>query len=131
MSPERAAGIGDTLTGPDDVLSGMATAENSPQGLDSKANLDQVVAANSRVLVEFYTQGCGVCASMEPVLGTVAKATDVPVVTMNPRDDPVLVEEYDVRSVPKLLLFEDGGVAKTLENGFVPVDDVLAFVGAS
>jgi len=109
----------------------MATAENRPNVLDSKADLDEVVASSDRVLVEFHTDGCGICASMEPVLGTVAKAADVPVVTMNPRDDPVLVEEYDVRSVPKLLLFEDGDVAKTMADGFVPVDDVLAFLDES
>jgi hypothetical protein len=45
---------------------------------------------------------------MQPVLGNVARASDVVVATMNPRDDPDLVSEYDVRSVPKLLYFEDG-----------------------
>lgn len=109
----------------------MSTTQNRPHVLDSKAALDDLLADHDRVLVEFHTEGCSLCAAMEPVLGTVAKATDVPVVTMNPRDDPVLVEEFDVRSVPKLLLFEDGELVKTKEDGFVPVDDVLRFVGAA
>jgi len=108
----------------------MTTAtQNQPHVLDSKADLDALVAEHDRVFVEFHTEGCTICASMEPVLGAVAKSTDVPVVTMNPRDDPVLVEEYDVRSVPKLLLFEDGTVTETSEDGFVPVDDVLEMIG--
>ncbi|MFC7194779.1 hypothetical protein ACFQL4_09130 [Halosimplex aquaticum] len=45
-----------------------------------------------------------------------------------PRDDPVLVEEYDVRSVPKLLLFVDGELAGTREEGVLSVEDVQAFV---
>jgi len=107
----------------------VSTTRDRPHTLDSKADLDDIVAEHDRVLVEFHTEGCAICASMEPILSTVAKATDVPVVTMNPRDDPVLVEEYDVRSVPKLLLFEDGVVTKTKEDGFVPVEELLAFVG--
>lgn len=110
----------------------MSTAsENRPQTLDSKAGLDEVIAANDRVLVEFHTRGCSLCAAMEPVLGAVAKTTDVTVVTMNPRDDPVLVEEYNVQSVPKLLFFEDGELVDTLEDGFVPIEDVRSFVGAA
>lgn len=105
------------------------TTRTRPHTFDSKAELDDLVAEHDRVLVEFHTDGCGICASMEPVLSAVAKSTDVPVVTMNPRDDPVLVEEYDVRSVPKLLLFEDGVVTKAREDGFVPVEDLLRFVG--
>jgi thiol-disulfide isomerase/thioredoxin len=100
-----------------------------PIPLDSKTELDDFVASHDRVLVEFYTDGCGICQSMEPVLSGVARSADVAVVTMNPRNDPPLVEEYDVRSVPKLLYFEDGDLVDIREDGFVPADDLVAFVG--
>jgi thioredoxin-like negative regulator of GroEL len=106
-------------------------AENRPHTLDSKAELDALIASEDRLLVEFHTDGCSMCDAMVPVLSAVAKTTDVSVATMNPRDDPVLVEEYDVCSVPKLLYFEDGELIETLEEGFVPVEDVRAFVGAA
>lgn len=109
----------------------MTAAEelDRPIPLDSKTELDDFVASHDRVLVEFYTDGCGICQSMEPVLSGVARSADVAVVTMNPRNDPPLVEEYDVRSVPKLLYFEDGDLVDTREDGFVPADDLVAFVG--
>jgi thioredoxin-like negative regulator of GroEL len=100
-----------------------------PVALDSRADLDALLEGHDRVLVEFYTEGCSVCASMEPVLGTVARETDAVVATMNPRDDPPLVEAYDVRSVPMLLLFEDGTLVDTVADGFLGVADVLEFVG--
>lgn len=100
-----------------------------PIDLDSNAELEQLLAAHNRVLVEFHTQGCSMCDAMQPVLGGVARTTDVAVVTMNPRDDPVLLDEYDVRSVPKLLYFEDGELVDTLEEGFVPTDRVRSFIG--
>mgnify|MGYP000203418345 CR=1 FL=1 len=102
-----------------------------PHTLDSKAELDQLIEREDRLLVEFHTDGCSLCDAMVPVLSAIAKTTDVTVATTNPRDDPVLVEEYDVRSVPKLLLFEDGELVETLEDGFVPVEDVRTFVGAA
>ena len=104
---------------------------NRPQTLDSKAELDALIASEDRLLVEFHTDGCSLCDAMVPILGAVAKTTDVAVATTNPRDDPVLVETYDVRSVPKLLYFENGELVETLEDGFVPVEDVRAFVGAA
>lgn len=106
-----------------------ATDADRPIDLDAAAELDQLLAANDRVLVEFYTEGCGMCQSMEPVLGGVARSADVTVATMNPRDDPDLIERFDVTSVPKLLYFEDGELVDSLEEGFVPTDEVRAFVG--
>ncbi|MBO4247351.1 MULTISPECIES: co-chaperone YbbN [Halomicrobium] len=107
----------------------MATeTQPRPHLLDSKPALDDLIASEERLLVEFHTKGCSLCEAMAPVLDAVAKGTDATVATMNPRDDPVLVDEYDVRSVPKLLLFVDGELVETLEDGFVPVEDVRAFV---
>ncbi len=104
------------------------TDHDRPVALDSKAELDDLVAAHDRVLVEFHTQGCSMCDAMQPVLGGVAQSSPAVVATMNPRDDPPLLDEYDVRSVPKLLLFADGELADTKEDGFVPTEDVLDFV---
>ena len=105
------------------------TGRDRPIELDSKADLDDLIAARDRVLVEFHTDGCSLCDAMQPVLGGVARNADVAVATMNPRDDHVLLDEYDVRSVPKLLSFEDGDLVDTKEEGFVPTDDVLDFIG--
>jgi thioredoxin 1 len=108
---------------------GNATADR-PTHLDDEATLDAFLADHDRALVEFYTEGCSMCASMEPVLGNVARATDVAVALVNPRDDPPLVERFQVGSVPLLVYFEDGEPVRRLADGFVGADDVLAFVGA-
>jgi len=105
----------------------MATTHDRPIPLASHEELRDTVDAHERVLVEFHTEGCGKCAAMEPVLGGVARTTDVTVATMNPRDDPALIEEYDVRSVPKLLLFVGGELVATREDPDPSVDEVGAF----
>lgn len=91
------------------------------------------VAEHDLALVEFYTEGCSMCAAMEPVLGNVARVLadeydDAAVGLANPRDHPPLVERFDVRSVPKLLLFRDGELEAAREDGFLGTEEVLACV---
>jgi len=109
----------------------MQATDANPIHVDSAADLATLIADRDRLLVEFFTEGCGVCASMEPVLGVVAKETDVTVALVNPRDDPVLIEEYDIQSVPTLVLFEDGAVVDRLAEGFVGAERLIGFVSAA
>ncbi|MFB6207606.1 MAG: thioredoxin family protein [Haloglomus sp.] len=108
-------------------MSDAATA-GRPVRLDDEADLDAFVAEHDRALVEFYTEGCSMCAAMEPVLGNVSRASDVAVGLVNPRDDPPLVERFAVQSVPLLVYFEDSEPVRRLADGFVGAEEVLAFV---
>ena len=99
-----------------------------PVPLDGAAELDAFVGDVDAAVVEFYTDGCGICASMEPVLGNVARELDVAVGLVNPRDDPPLVERFDVRSVPLFVLFVDGEPVARRAEGFVPGDDLSEWV---
>jgi thioredoxin 1 len=101
-----------------------------PTSLDDEADLDAFLDAHDRVLLEAYTDGCSQCDAMVPVLGNVARATDVAVALVNPRDDPVLVERLEVTSVPLLVYYEDGEPVRRLAEGFVGADAVLEFVDA-
>ena len=103
---------------------------NRPISLSDEADLDAFVADADAALVEFYTDGCGICASMEPVIGNVARGVeaDLAVGTVNPRDDPPLVERFDVRSVPLFVLFVDGEPVARRAEGFIPGEDLAAWV---
>ncbi|UHH25649.1 thioredoxin family protein [Halobacterium noricense] len=105
--------------------------------------LRDVLASHDRVLVDFYTKGCSLCQAIEPVLGNVAKATGITVAMVNPGDDISLVDEWDVRSAPTLVLVEDREASKTpqadgeavdyeevarLAEGFQGGDDIEAFL---
>lgn len=112
-----------------------STVDSTPErpvALDGEADLDEFVTTHDRVLVDFYTNGCTLCASIEPVLGNVARAhDDLAVATINPRDDPPLIERFEIRSVPTLLLFEDGEVVGRLASGFQGGDAIDEFLDAS
>ncbi|QCC50848.1 thioredoxin family protein [Halapricum salinum] len=92
---------------------------------DSEA-LDSLVETYPRVLVEFYTDGCGICASMEPILGGLARS-GVVVGTINPRNDPPLIDQFDIASVPTFVLFVDGEPVDRLSDGFVPSEELQDF----
>ncbi|SDY55257.1 thioredoxin family protein [Halopenitus persicus] len=119
----------DPSTATGDAAAGDAVAAGDrPIDLDTGDELDAFLAEHDVALVEFYTKGCTLCQSVEPVLGTVARAADVAVATVNPRTDLSLVEAYDVRSVPTLVLFVDGSPVDRLAEGFVGVERVLDLI---
>jgi thioredoxin 1 len=90
--------------------------------------LAAVLASHDTVLVEFYTKGCTLCQAIEPVLGNVARETGVPIAMVNPGDDIALVDEWNVRSVPTLVLVEDGEAVARLADGFQGGEAIETFV---
>ncbi|MDS0220013.1 thioredoxin family protein [Haloarcula sp. S1AR25-5A] len=104
------------------------TTENRVRTVETRAELDDVLATADRVLVMVRTTGCTICKSMEPILDIAAKATDAAVVVFNPKTDLDAVEAFDVRSVPTFLLFSDGQVRDRRADGFVPAEELIEFV---
>ncbi|WP_142860185.1 thioredoxin family protein [Salinigranum halophilum] len=102
-----------------------------PVPVETAAELDALVAEHPLVLVEFYTNGCAICQSIEPVLGNVARASDVVVATCNPQTDLSLVERFNVQSVPTLVLLEDGAEVGRLAEGFQGAQSIVDFVEES
>jgi len=112
----------------DSENTGSAAEVRRPTSLADADELDAFVADADTAVIEFYTDGCGICASMEPVLGNVARELDIAVATVNPRDDPPLVERFDVRSVPLFVLFVDGEPVARRAEGFIPGDDLTEWI---
>lgn len=106
----------------------MADTTAKPTQLNDGEDLDRFVTTHDAALVEFYTSGCTMCQAMEPVLGNVARATDVAVGMVNPGDDIGLVDRFDIRSVPTLVVFRDGEEVARLAEGFQGGDEVVAFL---
>ena len=109
----------------DDTEAGLP---DKPVRLEDGAALDEFVAEHDLALVDLYTKGCTLCQAIEPVIGNVARATDAAVGMLNPKHDLALVEEYDVRSVPTLLLFADGELVGRMAEGFRGTEAVVKFV---
>ena len=114
----------------DSTASADPSTPDRPIALADESALNAFVVDHRLALVEFYTQGCGICASMEPVLGGVARTRDLAVGIVNPRDDPPLVERFDVRSVPLFVCFVDGEPVARRADGFVSGDELAEWVAS-
>ncbi|MCJ8009253.1 thioredoxin family protein [Lederbergia wuyishanensis] len=88
----------------------------------TKENFQQeVLECKLPVLVDFYTDGCGPCEAMVPVLDEVSVNLEGKVkfvkhhVTMEDvlEDQSWIVKKYDVMGFPTLMLFQNGEVLKT------------------
>ena len=79
----------------------------------SEVNFDrEVLNATQPVLVEFWAGWSDPCRAMAPMLESVAedKAVPVKLARVNVEDHENLTEQYGVRSVPTLLIFNQGGL---------------------
>jgi len=86
----------------------------------------QYVLENSKmVLVDFWAPWCGLCRLIQPMLEDVQQewSDQIEVVRVNADNSLRLASTYQLRSLPTLLLFENGQLVERLE-GFQGRDDL-------
>ena len=90
----------------------------------------EVLQSELPVLVDFWATWCGPCMMLGPIVAEVAAeyAGRVKVGKVNVDNAPEIAARYGITSIPVLLLFRKGEVAKT-SVGFVPKADVVAMLG--
>lgn len=101
-----------------EVFDDIADDYHRPVEITSVSEYEQLRDSVPLVLLEFVTPGCGICASMEPVLGTVARSAPGVVAIVNGATVPDLTAEFDVRAAPTLIVLEDGAEVARLDDGF-------------
>lgn len=99
------------------------------------ANFEQeVLKSELPVLVDFWAPWCAPCRIVSPIVEELAKEYEgkLKVLKLNVDDNPQTAAKYGIMSIPSLLIFKKGEVAKTMigavgkENLKKGIDEVLA-----
>jgi thioredoxin 1 len=77
---------------------------------------EDVLASNTPVLVDFWATWCGPCRMVAPVLEEIAseKAGTLTVAKLDVDANPSTARDFQVVSIPTLILFKDGEPVKRI-----------------
>ncbi|RLC48305.1 MAG: thioredoxin [Candidatus Cloacimonadota bacterium] len=91
------------------------------------ANFDKEVLQHTvPVLVDFGAEWCTPCTMIEPIISEIANDYDnrIKVCKLNVDENPKLASRYQIRSIPTLLIFNNGKIVEQLV-GVQPKDKII------
>ena len=95
----------------------------------TKENFEkEVLKSEIPVLVDFNASRCGPCKAMRPTLDELADNNKkYKIVSVDIDEEDELVEEYEVASIPCLVIFKDGKETDR-SVGLIPKDSIAALM---
>ena len=86
------------------------------------------IKSNGTVLLDFYAEWCGPCKMLSPIISEIAEERpDVKVGKINVDAEASLAREFNIYSIPTLVVLKDGKEVKRA-TGARPKGSVLALL---
>lgn len=78
----------------------------------------EVLKAGKPVVVEFSAPWCGYCRRLAPVIDRLRQeqGDNLEIVEINIDYEPEITEQYEVNTIPTLILFQNGQASEQLVN---------------
>ena len=98
----------------------------------TKENFEkEVLKSDKKVVVDFNADWCGPCRMLKPVLEELSsEMKDYKFVSINVDDEDDLSSEYNISSIPCLIIFENGKEV-TRSIGFKSKDELNNLLGGN
>ena len=78
----------------------------------NKNNFEEIKQNNKVVLIDFFANWCGPCKMLSPIIDEISEERDDIVVgKVNVDSEPELAEQFNVFSIPTIVVIKDGKVA--------------------
>ncbi|MGL4656748.1 MAG: thioredoxin [Sarcina sp.] len=90
---------------------------------------EEVLEKKGVVLVDFWAEWCGPCKMLGPVIEELSEEVDsVSFTKLNVDENGKIAMDYQVQSIPTVMIFKDGELQERLV-GFRPKADFLEVLG--
>ena len=93
---------------------------------------EDVIQSDKPVLVDFWTEWCGPCKMIAPILDEIAKKFEgqIKVAKVDVDSNSDTATNYGVRGIPTLMLFKNGTLIDT-KVGATPKNDLIEWITAN
>lgn len=94
----------------------MSSNKHTTRHVTDESFEHEVLQSEKPVLVDFWASWCPPCHAIAPILEEFAGeyAAKIDVVKLNIEENQVTPAEYQIRSIPTLMVFQNGEVKTTL-----------------
>lgn len=99
--------------------------------INSKEEYDNILASNKSVFVDFFADWCGPCKMVGPLVEKISETNpDIKFVKVNVDSNPEIASMYGIMSIPTLIAFKDGKLARQAV-GFMQEGDLQKLADTS
>jgi thioredoxin 1 len=105
------------------------STKNEIKAIDTMASFNEIINANTPVLVDFYADWCAPCRMMAPIMQQVSRemGEKVRVIKIDVDKNEDVARKYQIRSIPTMILFKNGKVVWQ-GVGVMQADQIKAIV---